>query len=146
MKAMVRTNLPSSAESVWQALLKRDIFLHVTRGMLGFMGSDQWPESFHEGLELETRLFFFHLVPGWKHKLRIIRVDNESFELKSEEGGGMVQKWNHDISVIKRTESSCQYTDEIDIDAGLFTLVIWLYAHVFYRYRQARWRRMASSL
>ena len=70
MIARIETELPSSAEKAWQALLKRDTFLYITRGTLGFQGSERWPEAFHEGIEIETRLVFFHLVPAWKHTLR----------------------------------------------------------------------------
>jgi hypothetical protein len=146
MIARIQTKLPSSAEKVWQALLKRDTFLYVTRGMLGFRGADQWPEVFQEGVEVETRLVFFHLVPGWKHRLRVVRIDKEKLELTSEEGGGTIRQWNHRILVGRETAERCQYTDEIEIRAGVLTVVIWAYAQVFYRYRQSRWRQLAKVL
>jgi hypothetical protein len=131
---------------VWQALIKRDTFLHVTRGWLGFRGADQWPEVFREGLEIETRLVFFHLIPGWRHRLRIVRVDKRRLELASEEAGGIVRRWNHRIRLARDTEQSCRYTDEIEVQAGMLTPFVWAYAHLFYRYRQRRWRRLARSL
>jgi len=38
------------------------------------------------------------------------------------------------------------YTDEIDIGAGALTPFVWAYAHLLYRYRQWRWRRLARTL
>jgi hypothetical protein len=149
MIARIRTELPSSAEKAWQALLKRDTldtFLYISRGMLGFQGADQWPEVFREGLEVKTRLVFFHLVPGWKHKLRIVRIDEEKLELASEEEGWIVRQWNHRILVERGAGQRCRYTDEIEIRAGLLTGMIWVYAQLFYRYRQSRWRRLAKVL
>ncbi|MFO7859839.1 MAG: hypothetical protein R6U41_01320 [Desulfosalsimonas sp.] len=32
------------------------------------------------------------------------------------------------------------YTDKIEISAGLLSPLIWLFAHVFYRHRQRRWK------
>ena len=145
MKAKINTRLPISAECVWKALLKINTFLFITKGMLGFYGSEHWPEFFQEGLELETRLLFFHILPGWKHSLRVVSINNDNLELKSEESGGLVRKWNHEISVKKLSDNCCNYTDEIDIDAGFFTLLVWIYAQIFYRYRQERWRRLARS-
>ncbi len=146
MKATIRTELHCAAEKVWRNLLKRDTFLYITRGMLGFQGSERWPEGFREGMQLDTRLFLFHVIPGWRHTLRVIKVDDEQMELTSEEGGGIVRQWDHRISVQSRSAARCQYTDEIEIHAGWLTAVIWIFAHVFYRYRQLRWRRLARTL
>lgn len=146
MIARVETELPRSAENVWRALLKRDTFLYITRGILGFRGTERWPEVFREGMEIRTRLVFFHLVPAWKHTLRVIEVDEEKLTLASEESGGPIQRWNHRIWVESIAQDRCRYTDEIEIKAGLFTVLIWAYAHAFYRYRQSRWRRFAKDL
>jgi len=127
-------------------LLQRDAYLYVTRGMLGFKGAEEWPEVFEEGQVLETKLLLFNVIPAWKHRLRLIRVDHENIEIASQEDGGFVRRWNHRKWIEDQSERSCMYTDEIDIRAGLLTWFIWAYAHVFYRYRQKRMRRMADRL
>jgi len=38
------------------------------------------------------------------------------------------------------------YTDEIEIQAGWLTPVIWLFAHIFYRHRQRRWKVMMKEI
>lgn len=146
MIARIETGLPNSAEKVWEALLQRDTFLYITRGMLGFRGSDQWPEVFRQGIEIETRLVFWHVIPGWKHTMRIVKVDEENLELVSEESGGPVRQWNHRICLERHGAQRCRYTDEINIEAGLLTPAIWAFAQLFYRYRQMRWRRLAGTL
>ena len=127
-------------------LLQRDAYLYVTRGMLGFKGAEEWPEVFEEGQVLETKLLLFNVIPAWKHRLRLIRVDHENIEIASQEDGGFVRRWNHRKWIEDQSERSCMYTDEIDIRAGLLTWFIWAYAHVFCRYRQKRMRRMADRL
>ena len=146
MIARIETDLPASAEKVWAALLRPDTLLHITRGMLGFRGSERWPETFEEGARLETRLVFFHLIPGWQHTLRILRVAEEDLELVSEEGGGPVRRWNHRVRLERISRQMCHYVDEIDIRAGVLTPAVWAFAQVFYRYRQRRWRRLAETL
>lgn len=127
-------------------LLQRDDFLYYTRGFLGFKGAEAWPEQFEEGQVVEARLLFFNLIPAWKHTLRVIRVDDEGMEIASEEAGGIVRRWNHRKWVEDESEARCFYADEIDIDAGLLTVLIWAYAHFFYRYRQWRMRKLAKRL
>jgi hypothetical protein len=144
--AKIEKNLPASAEKVWGALQRKETFLFITRGMLGFSGSAGWPERFTQGLEIQCRMWFMHLVPGWRHYLNVISIDHDSMELVSNERGGAVRRWNHSIRVKPDSSSTCHYEDEIDIDAGAFTPLIWLYAHVFYRYRQQRWVKLLRKL
>ena len=127
-------------------LLQRDAFLYITHGMLGFRGAEEWPEVFAEGQVIETQLLFLNIFPVWKHRSHVIRVDHENMKIASQEEGGCIRRWNHRIWIEGGSESSCKYTDEIDIDAGIFTFFIWIYAHVFYRYRQRRMRKLADRL
>ena len=126
-------------------LLERDAFLYITRGMLGFKGAEQWPERFEEGQVIETQILLLNRLPAWKHRLHVIRVDHETMEIASEEAGGCIRRWNYRKWIEAGSESSCDYTDEIDIDAGALTLLVWLYAHIFYRYRQRRMRKLAHQ-
>lgn len=127
-------------------LVKRDTFLYVTRGVFGFTGADRWPEEFHEGPEIQTRLLFFHLIPAWKHHLYLIRLDETQGEVRSEERGGFIRRWDHRIRIEPENSSRCRYIDEIRIQAGLLTPVVWVFAHLFYRYRQMRLRRLIRWL
>jgi hypothetical protein len=147
MIATIRTHLPTSADRAWQALLKRRTFLYITRGLVGFSGIEKWPEILgQEGLEIETRIWFFHIVPAWKHRLRVVKVDETGRQIFSEEQGGFIKTWNHRLSVEPESEQRCRYQDQIEINAGWLTLCVWIYAHLFYRYRQMRWRKLARTL
>jgi len=142
MIATIQTYFDIPADKAWNILKQKDTFLYITRGFLGFAGSRAWPEAFSEGQEIRTRLIFFHFLPAWKHVLRVIRMDDRAMELYSNEMGGAVRVWNHLIKIEPESDSRCRYTDQIDIRAGWMTLGVWLYAHVFYRYRQSRWKRL----
>ena len=67
-------------------------------------------------------------------------------ELVSHEHGGSMRKWNHAIRIKFSSQSTCHYVDDIDIHAGLLTPLVWLYAQVFYCYRQLRWVRLLRAL
>ncbi len=41
--------------------------------------------------------------------------------------------------------SRSRYSDVIDIDAGILTPLVWGFAHLFYHYRQMRWRKLAQQ-
>jgi hypothetical protein len=92
------------------------------------------------------RLYHPSIVPFSKHQLHVARIDDAAMTLSSEEGGGLIRRWNHDIIMTPRDETSCEYRDVIDIDAGIFTPAIAVYARWFYYMRQRRWRSLAKEL
>ncbi len=145
MIATIKTTFHCSADIAWDLLKKRDTFLYITRGFLGFSGAEKWPKGFYTDLVIRTRLIFFHILPTWKHVLRIIRIDAPKYELFSNESGGPVKKWNHLIRIEPDTENRCRYLDQIEINAGILTPFVWGYAHIFYRYRQYRWKRLINQ-
>ena len=146
MKISVSTELDAPADRVWAQLKKPETLAYVTRGVLGFRPLGEIPDEFEEGWVVRVRLFFFHVVPAWKHEIRIVRLDDGARELYTNERGGPVRKWNHLLRVEPLSESRSRYTDEIETSAGPLTATVWLYAQLFYRYRQLRWRRLARSL
>jgi hypothetical protein len=37
------------------------------------------------------------------------------------------------------------YRDRVEVRAGVLTPFIWVFAQIFYRHRQRRWRRLAAN-
>jgi hypothetical protein len=158
--ARISTELETSADRAWDAVQKVDTLRYVTRGVLGFRparGEDQPPERIHAGDVFRLRLFFFHVLPAWRHEIAIREVDEERRELSTTERGGLVKRWNHAIRISELPPATgeelsqpgrarARYTDELDIGAGVLTAFVWAYAQLFYRYRQWRWRRLARTL
>lgn len=146
MIARIATELDAPAWRVWALLKRKQTLFYVTRGMMGWPDAGAWPEEWREGEKVNGRLRFFHFVPGWRHELRVVSVDEGRRELRTEEGGGFVAVWKHLLRVEPLPEDRSRYTDEIEIRAGLLTPLVWAFAHLFYRYRQARWRSLAKVL
>jgi hypothetical protein len=142
----VSTNLDIRADLAWETVKKPETFRYIVRGVLGVRELDEVPEDWGEGLTVRVRLFFFHVIPAWRHEIRIVRVDEASHEIYTNEHGGGIRKWNHRIKIDPQSATRCRYSDEIDIGAGPLTPLVWGYAHLFYRYRQARWRKLARRL
>jgi len=144
MRCFIETHLDAPADFVWSAVKQPATLLYVTRGFLGFSGIDRLPPEWHEEEIFETRFWFFHIFPAlWKHTLSVKQINDDQKTIVSNEQGGFIRTWNHTIRV-SPASSGCDYSDEIEIRAGLPTVFVWCYANVFYRYRQARWRRLAA--
>ncbi|MDR5873711.1 MULTISPECIES: hypothetical protein [Vreelandella] len=146
MKLTLATTFPAPADHVWALVKQSSTLLFVCKGLLGFERSEHFPQEWREGNREVTRLMFFGYIPAWKHTLTFTRIDDEQRILATEEGGGLVPVWNHVIQVAPDGSKACTYSDEVNIKAGIFTIVVWLYAHIFYRYRQHRWRTLLREI
>ena len=145
---MVRqtTRLEASAERVWQTLLQVSTFFYVTRGLLGYGIAVRPEETFAEGRVFRGRLWFGNVVPGWLHQLQVNQIDGARHEITTCESGGPLRVWKHRLMVEPESAGSCWYTDEIEFDAGRLTLPTWIVVQAFFRYRQARWRKLARQI
>jgi hypothetical protein len=82
----------------------------------------------------------FGFMPLWVHQISFKDISDSEMTMLTHECGGVIKTWNHNIIVQRIDTDSCNYTDNVEIKAGVLTPLIWLYAHLFYRYRQFRWR------
>jgi hypothetical protein len=57
----------------------------------------------------------------------------------------LVPVWRHDIQVLPAAPDRTLYCDEVVLRAGLLTPGVWLFAQLFHRWRQHRWRRLART-
>ena len=48
----------------------------------------------------------------------------------------VVARWDHWITV-ESAPGGCRYTDRVEIQAGIFTPLVWAFAWIFYRHRHA---------
>jgi ligand-binding SRPBCC domain-containing protein len=142
----VSTELAAPPERVWEALKELDTLRYITRGLLAFRPLGPIPDGLAAGDVVRVRLLFFHVIPAWVHEIRIVTVDEQARRIETNEHGGGVKTWNHRLTVEAEDGGRTLYTDRIEIEAGPMTRLVWAYAHLFYRYRQWRWRRLARTL
>lgn len=141
----VSTDLPLTAESACALAQQPALFAHVTRPLFSSHGL---PDSFDgavAGEEVVVRLWWLGAIPSWRHHLRVVEVGER--ELLTSEHGGPVRRWDHRLTFAPLPGGrGCRYTDEVALDAGPATPLVWLFAHVMYRYRQSRWRALARVI
>lgn len=147
----VSSELPISADRAFALAQRLDTFEFVVAPVLRLaLPADQRKaassdDAFRVGAEYSGRLWYFKAIPAWTHKLKIIaggKTDSGAFEIYTNETSGPVRAWNHRLSFVPTGESSCRYTDQIEIPAGLEGLGTKLFVNVFFRYRQRRWLKL----
>ena len=146
MNLRISTELDAPAEQIWALMQRKETLLYVCRGLLGMPGAKAWPAEWRPGEEVQTRLWFMHVVPGWQHHIRVDAINGEQREMRTEENGGIVRSLHHRLSVEPLPGGHSRYSDALQIDAGGLTLLVWVLAQPFYRYRQARWRGLARVI
>lgn len=138
--------LDAPAELVWAAVQTPQAFRFVTRGLLDWRPLRGRTERWRAGDEATGWLLLGGVVPFSRHRIRVADIDDRERRLSSDESGGVIRSWRHDITVEPLDGRRSLYTDVIHIDAGAFTPVIALFARAFYWERQRRWRLLAPVL
>jgi len=139
----VESTLPAPADRVWEAMQHPATLLYLMRGVLGLPALAGRTDRLRQGEEASGWIFLLHVIPLHRHHFRVAKVDREAGLVRSEERGGMLRRWDHDLHVVPIDDARSRYSDTIDIDAGPLTPLVALYAAAFYRYRHRRWRRLA---
>lgn len=142
----VSTDLDAPADVIWRAVKTPHAFVHVAAGMLRYPAAERLDRPWATGDELEGWTFLFGVIPFSRHRLRVTSIDDGSRSLVSDEGGGIVRTWRHELHVDAIDARTSRYRDRIEIDAGPATRAVAGFAALFYRYRQRRWRRLARLL
>lgn len=149
MTAEIRTRFRCDYDTVvWQ--VQRPATLEfIARPLVVFTPVEptSFPALWKEGRYL-VDMKVFGALPFGRQYIGIEKVnenDPREYVIRDNGSGQLIRKWDHHI-LIRRTDDDTvtDYTDRIDIDAGPLTLFIWMFAHVFYRWRQHRWKRLIA--
>ena len=140
------TDLDAPSDVVWAAVRSPSAFRFVTRGLLDWRPLRGRVEPWSQGEEATGWLLLGGVLPFSRHRIRVAEIDDGDRVLRSDEAGGLIRSWRHDIHVEPLEDARTHYTDVIAIDAGPFTLAVAAFAWCFYGERQRRWRLLAPVL
>lgn len=147
MLARISTQFACTESELWQKLSKPESLEFVASPLLAFtpiepgvLGSE-W----ETGRDYTLKLFFLRFIPLGRHTIQLVTVDEDQKLISSRESGLLAPVWNHNISFHELEPGLVSYTDEIEIRAGWLTPLVWLFAHVFYRHRQRRWKVLLQN-
>jgi len=146
------TLLDASPERVWDAVRRPVTLRYVAAPLLTFEPLDppRLPEEWADE-EYVVRLRLFGVVPLGTQTVRptVERADGtpgrQFYHLRDAGSGRLASTWDHHITLRETPDGKTVYTDSVIVDAGVLTPLVWLFAVVFYRYRQHRWRRLVAE-
>lgn len=148
MRVFVESTFDCPPESAWKELQAPRLLLEIIRPLVQFKAprGTQFPERWRQGETVVAHGRVLGLVPLGRHRLHVERLDAEQRRIQSRESNSLVRRWDHLISVDEASDGRTRYSDEIEIQAGPLTPLVWLFAQWFYRHRQRKWRRVAQRL
>jgi hypothetical protein len=148
MKVHVECVLPCPAEKAWDVVQRPALLLEVVRPLLGLAPVDapRFPERWVEGSTVRCRSYLFGLIPFGVRTIFLERIDPAAGEIQTREHDRSIRRWDHLIRVRPAGEGRTRYSDEVVIEAGWATFLVWLFARWLYRHRQRRWREVARRL
>ncbi len=140
------TVLPCSYEAAVAEVKTPRLFMHVSSPVLVFEPTNGTvvPNTW-EGRTYWFRLKLFGFLPLGAQAIDIT-VTEEPDTLKIQDNGHsrLIRVWNHLIT-IQRKNGDTFYRDTLNVDAGVLTPLVWLFARLLFAHRQKRWRQLALS-
>lgn len=122
--------------------------MHVARPLIRFTakGSTSFPAIWQPG-EYRAWMWLFGFIPiGWQAVVISEPPPDGATRFIRDNGyGPLIKRWDHWIAIAPRADGTTHYIDRVDIDAGLLTPLIEIFARAFYTHRQRRWRALART-
>lgn len=147
MIAKITTIMNTTPEKLWKEITKPSSLQYVAAPILYFYplpGTDL-NSKWEINKEYNLKLYFLKFIPFGFHKITVKNIDIPNNEIVSNESGLLAKIWNHTIKFNSINSDQINYTDIIEIRAGLLTIFIWLFSHFFYRHRQRKWKTLLSN-
>lgn len=143
----VTSTFPADAQAVWGKLQDIETLRFITRPMMTFTpAAGTASAAWHEGGTYAFRLRVFGVIPfGGGHVIHVESKDPACLTIRTRERSKVVRTWKHRIELVPQQRGT-RYTDTVEIDAGLFTPLVTLWSHAFYRHRQKRWLKLLKEM
>ena len=145
MQVKIESVFPCSTERLMKELEKIKSFIYVGKPMVHFveLPGHRLPEYWAEGKYLvEMRLF--GILPLGNQWI-VLSINREERHIRDNGYSSLIKKWDHNITLQEQDKGMTLYRDTIDIEAGGFTPFVVLFAQMFFRWRQKRWRKLINN-
>ena len=144
LKVKVSTKLACTDDEFWQKIAEPSSLQFVSSPILSFREKKEGDLAGEWQINRPylLKLYLLKFIPLGEHRITLVNIDKDENRIISHENGQLATVWNHVISFREIEPGTVYYTDEIEIQAGFLTPAIWLFAHLFYRHRQRRWKKL----
>jgi len=146
----IETTFVVDYDAFIEQLNKPAAWMHVSAPLLTFapVTPGEFPAAWEQG-EYPAMLRLFGLIPLGRQAIVVEKIKTESPEeyiIRDNGYGDIVKRWDHWVLIRRQRDGkSIRYIDRVDIKAGILTFGVYLFANLFYRWRQHKWRRLIRN-
>ncbi len=147
MRLTISSILDCSLLEACEAIAQPRTMQFVSAPLLTFDAS-ALPTRWHVG-KFAVRLKLLSFVPIGSQTIGIelpASPSPDQVSLRDNGHGAIARVWDHRIQLNAIGARQCQYTDELRVEAGWWTPAVWVFAQIFYRHRQRRWKVLLRQL
>mgnify|MGYP004704258589 CR=1 FL=1 len=146
-RIVVSSLLPIAPAVAWEQVQSPALLQHLAAPLLTFHPRDEPFPAVWENREYHAGLRLYGLVPVGEQVIGIeypqTGAPQGGHVLRDNGRGGVVKRWDH-LMLIAPEAGGTRYTDQVEIEAGIFTPFAAAFARSFYRHRQRRWQQLIS--
>jgi hypothetical protein len=149
MRILVQSTLPCDADAGWERVQTSALLREICRPLIRLAPADgavELPARWEHQSTVRLRSYMFGFIPLGVRTLLFEHIDQQNREIQTREHDPLVRRWDHRIHFEPLGPGSSRYTDDVEVEAGLLTPIVWAFAQWFYRHRQRRWRRVARRM
>lgn len=144
MRVVIECELDCPPVAVWDEVSRSRLLKEVCAPLVKFGG--ELPEVWPTERTIQVKSYLFGLIPLGTRTIHFDRVDAAAGEIATREHDPLVRRWDHTVRVRPARNGRTRYCDDVIVQAGLLTPLVWLFAQVLYRHRQRRWKKVARRL
>lgn len=151
MKISQSTEIALSPEDVWYEVQTPNLLQHIAWPLIQFHFVDPATlTNFNDRERFKVSLKLLGIVPiGEQWIVPTVHEERpESWPKRLRDNGysELVKTWDHWITVTPNDSGGTSFTDDVEVEAGFFTPIVWAFAWIFYRHRQRRWRGLGRTM
>ena len=139
--------LPAHPSIIFEGLQDPEVLIKIASPIMSYkpLDPETLPPRWEAGKDYFVKLYLFKKIPMGKHRIGIVYFNEEILQAKSDESGAIARLWTHVMTLKPYDHNATFYADEIEIKAGIWTVLVWLFANYFYRHRQRKWKALLKK-
>lgn len=136
---------PARKELIWKKLQNINTLKYIAKPYAAFNQIENEEINWEMGKEFKFNLKIFGFIPMGIHTIKVNDFNYDDLIIQTYESNKMVPIWNHRIELFPIDNENTQYTDIIELNAGIFTKIVKLWSKLFYTHRQRKWLEILNN-
>lgn len=134
-----------NSDELFNEVKKSKSLFYIAKPLVKFvrLPNHPLPDLWEEGKYL-VKMYILGFIPFGSQWI-VITVNDDMKHIRDNGYSMLIKKWDHNIYLKDIGNNKTLYADTIEINAGILTIFIVLFANVFYRLRQKRWKKLINN-